>query len=86
MGLLPLVAVLEQNGGANVVSTNSVAQLQANNLQFTQGDTESCQFYSDTLFTWIRGTVPGSQVYGYRREPSPYVSETEKTISHLSYR
>lgn len=78
MGLLPLLRVLQENGGANVVSTNMVAQLQANNLQFRQVDAEGCQFYSETLFTWITGTVTGSQVNGYRTQTSPYVSEFGK--------
>jgi hypothetical protein len=76
MGLLPLVIVLEQNGGANVVSTNMVAQLQANNLNFTQVDPEGCQFYFESLMAWITGIATGSQVN------SPYVSELGKSMNH----
>lgn len=82
MGLLPLVSVLEQNGGANVVTTNSVDQLQANNLQFTQVNNESCQFYIESLSTWITSTVRGSQVNDYKRHPSPFVSTFRETMSH----
>ena len=85
MGLLPLFFLFEPNGGANVVSPNLVAQLQANNLQFTQVNTENCQFYRDTLFTWITGTVPGSQVNGFRPHPSPYVSPFRKAMSRSLY-
>jgi hypothetical protein len=82
MGLLPLLNVIQQNGGANVVSTNMVAQLQANNLQFTRVDEEECQFYLESLFAWMTGTVTGNQVNGFRRDPSQYVSEFAKTMSH----
>jgi hypothetical protein len=85
MGLLPLVTVVYQNGGANVIAMNMVAQLQANNLAFTQVSPESCQFYGDTLFTWITGVATGSRVNGYKRYTSPYVSEFGNLMSHGMY-
>jgi hypothetical protein len=75
MGLLPCVRVLQQNGGANMVAKNMVAQLQANNLAFTQVSPESCQFYLDSLWAWALGVTTGSQLSGYSSSSSRYVSE-----------
>jgi glucan phosphorylase len=85
MGVLPLVALIKQNGGANVVAINMVAQLQANNLAFTQVSPESCQFRIDTLYAWGMGVLTGSQVKSYSRLSSPYVSKFGSWMSHGTY-
>lgn len=75
MGLLPCVRVIQQNGGANMVAKNMVAQLQANNLAFTQVSRESCQFYFGSLYAWTMGVTTGNQLSGYSSSSSLYVSE-----------
>ena len=61
MGLFPLLDTLKENGGTNVVTTNMVALLQANNLDAnTVGDPDMCEFFSSTVRAWLSGITAGT--------------------------
>lgn len=70
MGFFPLVLTITTNGGANLVSTNMVDQLQAISLIVTDvGNTDDCEYLSESIFAWGAGVTSGHNADDH----SPYL-------------
>jgi len=74
MGLLPLVATLKMGGGANLVSTKMVGQLQAINQIVTDvGNPDDCEFLSESIYAWGTGVTAGNKANREDDEHTPYL-------------
>lgn len=65
MGLFPLLATLNTNGGTNRVSVEMTRQLQAMNVLFSNASSEvECEYFLQSVSSWVVGVTGGG---GQRR-------------------
>jgi hypothetical protein len=74
VGFFPFVGTLQTNGGANLVSTKMVDQLQAINLLVDEvGNVDDCEYLSESLYAWGAGVTAGNKAKEEDDEFYPYL-------------
>lgn len=57
VGILPIILTLANNGGANIVSSEMVQQLQATNMLAVDNEIDTCEFLQDSVYSWMASSV-----------------------------
>lgn len=74
MGFFPLVGTIRTNGGANLVATKMVDQLQAISLTVQEvGNVDDCNYLTESVYAWGSGVTAGNKANERDDETTPYL-------------